>query len=127
MEGWTGSDRMLGQRGGDVLVDGNFYDVSKNDVLSGGEGDDILFSYHVPAVRDIVSCGGGFDRVLADRKDVVANDCEKVQFVHGSKAEVLKQEEAFIESLPPETKEYFDAENDFANFFEEQLAPFPAG
>ena len=127
IEGWTGSDRMLGQAGGDWLVDGNLYDASKDDVLSGGEGDDILFAYHVPAVRDIVSCGSGFDRVVADSKDVVAADCEKVRVVHGTEAEVLKQDGAFIESLPTATKEFFDAENNFANFFEEQLAPFPAG
>jgi Ca2+-binding RTX toxin-like protein len=124
---FTGSDRMLGEGGGDLLVDGPLGEASKNDVLSGGEGDDILFGDHVPAVKDIVSCGGGFDRVVVDRKDVVANDCEKVLLVHGSKKEVLDQEDAFFESLPPATRKFFDFENDFANFFEEQLAPFPAG
>src|SRR5215211_7123071 len=94
---------------------------SKNDVLSGGDGNDILMSDHVPAVKDIVSCGGGFDRVVADNKDVVADDCEKVLVVHGSKAEVLKQEDTFYKSLPPAQGKFFDT------FFEEQLAPFPNG
>ena len=80
-----------------------------------------LIGDHVPAVKDIVSCGGGFDRVVADTKDVVAEDCEKVLVVHGSKKEVLKQEDAFFKSLPPATRKFFDT------FFEEQLAPFPAG
>jgi hypothetical protein len=42
-----------------------------------------------------------------------------VRVVHGSFEEVLNQEEAFIESLPPAVREFFDT------FFEEQLAPFP--
>jgi hypothetical protein len=89
--------------------------------VSGAAGDDILIGDHVPAVRDIVSCGGGFDRVVADSKDVVADDCEKVRVVHGSKAEVGQQEDAFFKSLPPAQREFFDT------FFDEQLAPFPAG
>jgi hypothetical protein len=31
-----------------------------------------------PAGKDVVTCGGGLDRVLADSKDVVSPDCEKV-------------------------------------------------
>jgi len=94
-------------------------EASKHDVLSGGAGDDILIADHFPAVKDIVSCGGGFDRAVADSKDVVADDFETVRVVHGSRAQVLDQEEAFIESLPPAQREFFDT------FFEEQLAPFP--
>jgi Ca2+-binding RTX toxin-like protein len=127
VDGFTGSDRMLGQGGGDWIVDGPLDEASKNDVLSGGEGDDILFGDHVPAVKDIVSCGGGFDRAVVDSKDVVANDCEKVLLVRGTFEEVLDQEDEFVASLPPATREFFDFENDFANFFEEQPAPFPAG
>ena len=120
----TGTDRMLGGGGGDEIVDGEIDEASKDDVLSGADGNDILVADNVPAVRDIVSCGGGFDRVLADRKDVVADDCERVRVVHGSRAQVLDQEEAFFESLPPSAalgEEFFDT------FFEEQLAPFPNG
>jgi Ca2+-binding RTX toxin-like protein len=119
IDGFTGSDRMLGEGGGDWLFDGPLDEASKNDVLSGGDGDDILFGDHVPAVRDIVTCGGGFDRAVVDRKDVVADDCEEVRVVHGSFEEVLEQEDAFFESLPPGVREFFDT------FFEEQLAPFP--
>jgi Ca2+-binding RTX toxin-like protein len=121
VDGARGTDRMLGEGGGDFLVDGPFGEGSKNDVLSGGEGDDILTVDHVPAVKDIVSCGGGFDRVLADRKDVVADDCEKVRVVHGSKAEVRQQEDAFFKSLPPAMREFFET------FFDKQLAPSPVG
>jgi Ca2+-binding RTX toxin-like protein len=119
IDGYTGTDRMLGEGGGDWLVDGPLDEASKDDVLSGGDGDDILVVDNVPAVKDIASCGSGFDRVIADRKDVVAPDCEKVRVVRGSEAEVLEQEEAFFESLPPAVREFF------FTFFEEQLAPVP--
>jgi Ca2+-binding RTX toxin-like protein len=121
VDGWTGSDRMLGGGGGDQIVDGEIDEASKDDVLSGGGGNDIIIADHVPAVKDIVSCGGGFDRVLADNKEVVADDCEKVIVVRGSVEEVLEQEEAFFASLPPAYREFFDT------FFREQLAPFPNG
>jgi hypothetical protein len=111
---------LVGEGGGDWLVDGQLDEASKDDILSGGDGDDILFGDHVPAVRDIVTCGGGFDRAVVDRKDVVADDCEQVRLVRGSFEEVLEQEDAFIASLPPEVGRFF------STFFEEQLAPFPA-
>ncbi len=119
VDGWTGTDRMLGEGGGDFIVDGDLDESSKDDVLSGDNGDDVLVADHVPAVEDLVSCGGGFDRVMADTKDVVADDCEKVRVVHGSFEEVLAQEDVFFESLPPEVGRFF------FTFFEEQLAPFP--
>jgi hypothetical protein len=90
---------MLGEDGGDLLFDGDL-DDRWEDVPSGGNGDDIFVVDNVPAVRDKVSCGGGFDRVLADSKDLVADDCERVRVVHGSKAEVQEQQNAFFESLP---------------------------
>src|SRR5215203_2913047 len=120
VDGAHGSDRMLGGGGGDWLFDGPLDEASKDDVISGGEGDDILLSDHVPAVRDIVSCGGGLDRLIADRKDVVADDCERVRIVHGTEAEVEEQENAFFESIPPAQLEFF-------NTFDERLAPAPPG
>ena len=92
--------------------------------LSGGDGDDILAADNVPARRDIVSCGKDFDWVVADRKDVVGPDCERVRVVHGTRAQVSDQERAFFESLPPKAAlgaEFWDT------FFEDQLAPFPGG
>jgi hypothetical protein len=115
---------MLGGGGGDWLVEGPLDEGSK-DILSAGDGNDIILTDHVPAVKDLLSCGSGFDRAIVDRKDVVAGDCERVRVVHGSERKVFEQEGAFFESLPPAQREFFDAENDFANFFEEQLAPDP--
>src|SRR3712207_9547987 len=71
------------------------------DRLSGGDGNDVFLVQNVPAAKDIVTCGGGFDRVLADRKDLVSADCERVRIVHGSLEEVLQQEEEFLASIPP--------------------------
>jgi len=70
-----GTDLVYGGRGGDNLI-GYGGDTSK-DRFYGGGGDDIVQSRDVPAVRDVVSCGAGTDKVLAaDKKDVVRDDCE---------------------------------------------------
>jgi Ca2+-binding RTX toxin-like protein len=62
LEGGTGNDTVVGGRGRDVLLGG-----AGNDVLSVRDGQ-----------RDRVTCGRGRDRVVADRLDVVARDCERV-------------------------------------------------
>jgi RTX calcium-binding nonapeptide repeat (4 copies) len=98
--GGRGSDNVLGDAGNDFAADGPDREFSL-DKLSGGSGNDVFLIQNVPAAKDIVTCGGGFDRVLADRKDLVSADCEKVQLVHGSLEEVLQQEEQFLESIPP--------------------------
>lgn len=115
--GGLGSDSVVGGEDGDWLVGSDLRNVYR-EFLSGGDGDDISAADNVPARRDIVSCGKDFDWVVADRKDVVGPDCERVRVVHGSEAEVLKQEEAFYESIPPATREFF------FTFFE-RLAPDP--
>jgi len=109
---------MVGGGGGDWLIDGPLDEAAKDDVLSGADGDDIIVADHVPAVKDVVSCGGGFERVVADSKDVVADDCERVRVFHGTEAEVMEQEGAFFESLPPAVLEFFDT-------FFDRLAPDP--
>ena len=57
---------------------------------------------NTPAANDLVVCGSGFDRVLADRKDVVANDCEKVA-VGGGSIDAFYESipESFFEGMPP--------------------------
>jgi hypothetical protein len=98
--GGRGSDNVLGNAGNDFLVDGPTREFSEDKVL-GGDGNDVFLVENAPAAKDIVTCGGGFDRVLADRRDVVAPDCERVRIVHGSREEVLQQEEEFLASIPP--------------------------
>src|SRR5215212_8410038 len=78
LSGDPGSDRIFGGAGPDWLNTGSFGEVAKN-TLSGGDGDDALIANNRPARRDIVSCGSGFDRVVADTKDRVASDCERVR------------------------------------------------
>jgi len=48
------------------------------DILKGGDGRDFLFTANRPAAPDIVNCGAGRDFAAVDRKDIVADDCEKV-------------------------------------------------
>jgi Ca2+-binding RTX toxin-like protein len=119
INGSFGSDRMVGGGGGDFIIDGPFEEASKDYFLSGA-GDDIMLVDHVPAYKDVVSCGGGFDRIVADTKDVVADDCERVRVVHGTKAEAAHQEGAFFDSLPP-------AQLEFISTFFDRLAPDPTG
>jgi hypothetical protein len=125
VDGGRGSDRIVGEEGTDILIEGPL-DDSWMDVLSGGDGGDIFVMDNVPARKDIVSCGGGFDRVIADRKDVVGGDCERVRVVHGTEEEVIQQEAAFFETVPPAVTEFFGPWDPFfPTFFEEQLAPDP--
>jgi Ca2+-binding RTX toxin-like protein len=98
--GGRGSDTVLGEDGNDLLVDGNLRD-SSHDNISAGAGNDVIVVNHVPPFEDVVVCGDGFDRVLADRKDVVAPDCERVRIVHGSLEEVRQQEREFFQAIPP--------------------------
>jgi Ca2+-binding RTX toxin-like protein len=81
------------------------------DTLIGGEGNDVLDLINKPAKRDVVTCGGGFDQVLADRADVVAPDCEKVAVGLAAAKELDQQIE----------------ESGFYDRQFEGLAPFPGG
>ncbi len=99
VEAGKGSENVVGGEGNDFLIDGNLRESSR-DNLTGGSGNDVIVADHVPAFKDVVACGSGFDRVLADRKDTVARDCERVKIVRGSREEVIEQEEAFFESIP---------------------------
>jgi Ca2+-binding RTX toxin-like protein len=81
LNGEDGSDSLLGGEGPDWLVNGPMRETTKNtkNTLSGGDGDDALISNNRPASRDKVTCGGGFDRVVAGTKDLTAPDCERVR------------------------------------------------
>jgi Ca2+-binding RTX toxin-like protein len=101
--GWS-SDKVVGEEGNDLLPDGPERDVAL-DIVSGGTGTDVIFvaSLRLKATaEDIVTCGSGFDRVLADTKDVVAPDCEKVVlFRGGSASEYFDQADEFAAEVPP--------------------------
>ncbi len=78
LEGESGNDRMSGAAGNDRLTD-----RSGRDSFSGGIGNDTIDSRDTSLagrrVRDTVTCGAGrLDRVIADRRDAVARDCERI-------------------------------------------------
>src|SRR5215212_6107232 len=75
--GGKGSDNAVGNSGNDLLIGGEYHHPVK-DTLSGGGGNDVFSVDNDPAGKDIVRCGGGYDWVFADTKDVVASNCEKV-------------------------------------------------
>jgi dipeptidyl aminopeptidase/acylaminoacyl peptidase len=71
IDGGRGDDWISGGPYGDVLVGG-----PGRDRIDGGLGPDLIRVRD--GERDIVRCGNGPDRVLADAHDVVARDCEEV-------------------------------------------------
>ena len=91
--GGRGADNISGEEGNDVLADGPNREFA-TDKLSAGDGNDVIAVVNRPAFEDVVTCGSGYDRVLADREDVLAPDCEKVFFGLGS-------EDEFLASIPP--------------------------
>jgi Ca2+-binding RTX toxin-like protein len=103
VQGGLGSDNVLGGEGNDFMVDGEFEPPFVKDILSSGEGNDVMNVANKPAGKDTLTCGGGFDRVLADSKDVVAPDCEKV-FIGPAAADRFFNSipQSFIEGLPPQ-------------------------
>ena len=80
VNGGSGSDNVLGNAGNDLVVDGPDREFSK-DNISAGRGNDVVAMYNeneATTPQDIVVCGPGYDRVFANRHDVVADDCERV-------------------------------------------------
>src|SRR5215210_4300259 len=73
--GGLGTDNVVGGEGKDVLCGGP---DRKTDTLSAGDGNDVVGVQDPQAVKDLVTCGSGFDQVYVDSKDVVARDCEVV-------------------------------------------------
>ena len=65
-------DRICGRRGADDI-----HPWAGKDVVDAGAGPDQIFSKDEN--RDVVKCGPGRDRVVADVKDKVSRDCERVR------------------------------------------------
>jgi Ca2+-binding RTX toxin-like protein len=81
VDGGRGADNILGGSGNDFLFEGAEPDIAKIDNLSAGAGNDAVWVLNwSPRGKDFLSCGSGFDRVIADRTDVIADDCERVFF-----------------------------------------------
>ena len=81
VNGGSGNDRIAGQGSKDVLKGGSGNDRISGgpgrDRVSGSSGNDRILTRD--GTRDHISCGIGFDRVVADRIDVVSRSCEKVR------------------------------------------------
>ena len=103
VDGGRGSDNIVGGRGNDLLFEGAEPDVAKIDNISAGAGNDGTWVLNwSPVGKDVLSCGSGFDRVLADRTDVIAPDCERVFFGQRNiNAYFNSFPESFWEGLPP--------------------------
>ena len=44
-----------------------------------GGGDDTVQPWDSPAVKDVINCGPGTDKVYADKADVIKDNCERVR------------------------------------------------
>jgi Ca2+-binding RTX toxin-like protein len=110
VNGGLGPDNILGGEGNDYLLDGE-REGGATDILTVGDGNDVIVPFNKPAKKDLVTCGGGFDRVLADRTDVVAPDCERVAVGLAAAEELNRRLE----------------ESGFFNRIFEGLAPSPIG
>jgi hemolysin type calcium-binding protein len=91
-----GSDAMSGGPGRDFLQDAEFRE-GQQDFIAGGAGDDLIAAPQRPAARDIIDCGGGFDRAVVDREDITS-DCERLFFSFRALEEAL---------TPAEERYYF--------------------
>ncbi len=80
--GLQGNDRVQAKRGRDCLFGGDGRDVliggPDPDYIEGGAGNDLVLA--ADGTVDKIRCEGGRrDRVVADRRDRVARDCERVR------------------------------------------------
>ena len=70
IDGGVGQDRLIGGSGNDVIKGS-----SGKDRVDGGRGNDTI-DVRDGRAGDVVQCGAGRDKVIADRSDRVAADCE---------------------------------------------------
>jgi len=70
LRGTPGNDVINGKGGNDRI-----YGLAGNDVLIGGPGNDYIVG---GPGADTIRCGPGKDTVVADARDKIASDCEKV-------------------------------------------------
>ena len=75
--GTDGRDSIYGGPGADQLEDGQRVKVTPGDRFFGGPGNDRIDDRD--GYRDGIDCGAGRDLVLADKRDSVAGNCERVQ------------------------------------------------
>jgi hypothetical protein len=72
VDGTGSADQICGRRGTDKIHPGY-----GKDYVTAGPGADVIYARD--GYRDLISCGRGRDLVIADRKDKVSRDCERVR------------------------------------------------
>lgn len=87
LRGGFGNDTIYGGRGADELIGGDnndkLYagplDEAAQDTVYGSGGDDTIYTANYPAAKDVVNCGFGTDKVVADSLDQVDSNCENAE------------------------------------------------
>lgn len=96
IEGESGNDTVRGGSGADELHGGDGVDIlsagpleeTAVDTVYGEAGNDTIFAANFPASRDVVHCGTGTDKVIADSLDEVSNSCEEVERIQEEEPEI---------------------------------------
>ena len=115
VRGGLGSDNLVGGNGNDFMQGGEFAPPAVKDILSGAGGSDVIDVLNKPAGKDVVTCGSGLDRVLADRADAVAPDCEKVLIGPAAVDKFYNSiPQSFWEGLPPPFAQFPSKPQDYA-------------
>jgi Ca2+-binding RTX toxin-like protein len=84
IDGGPGADDLLGRSGADILIGG-----PGTDTLEGGSDNDRIEARD--GEIDQITCGSGYDVVIADAKDAVASDCEVVSTPKVAKKKTKKK------------------------------------
>ena len=115
VRGGLGSDNLVGGNGNDFMQGGEFAPPAVKDILSGAGGSDVIDVLNKPAGKDVVTCGSGLDRVLADRADAVAPNCEKVLIGPAAADKFYNSiPQSFWEGLPPPFAQFPSKPQDYA-------------
>jgi Ca2+-binding RTX toxin-like protein len=77
IRGRRAADSLNGGPGGDDIYAGPKGESARDTVHAGGGGDFVKV-FNRPAAEDVVDCGRGFDRVVADSRDVLTG-CNRVR------------------------------------------------
>ncbi len=80
LRGLRSADALSGEADGDTIYAGP-RDETAEDIVATGDGDDFVRVYNRSAARGLVDCGDGldrWDRVVADRRDVLAG-CNRIR------------------------------------------------
>jgi Ca2+-binding RTX toxin-like protein len=75
IRGLRSIDSLNGGAGNDDIYAGP-RDEKARDTVAGARGNDFVYVRNRPAAEDVVNCGAGRDRVVADSKDVLSG-CER--------------------------------------------------